>query len=172
MKTCKHCQAEFQPARPMQSVCSPICAAQKVKADRKAEKAELKRRKLSVLTRSDWMKKAQVSFNAYIRARDRDLPCISCGTTSQTVQYHAGHYLSTGARPNLRFCETNVAKQCAQCNTHLSGNLISYRLELINRVGLQEVERLERDHVERRYTIDGLQEIVRQYREFTKELLK
>jgi hypothetical protein len=79
-------------------------------------------------------------------------------------QWHAGHYLSTGARPELRFDEQNLHKQCSACNTHLSGNLVLYRAELIRRIGLDEVERLEGPQDPKKYTIDELKAIRDDYR--------
>jgi hypothetical protein len=52
-----------------------------------------------------------------------------------------------------------VHRQCAQCNTHLSGNLINYRLGLIERIGAGRVLELERDHAPRKYTIAELEAI-------------
>lgn len=143
LKKCKSCGVKFAPVRPLQQVCSPLCAmkwsrVQNAKRERKvdAERAE------KLMTLRDLVRRAQTAFNAFIRERDKDLPCISCGRHHQG-QYHAGHYMSTGARPELRFDEANVHKQCQPCNTHLSGNLVAYRKALIDRIGEAEVLRLE-----------------------------
>lgn len=37
-------------------------------------------RKKALLTRGDYIKKAQTAFNAFIRERDEGKPCPSCGT--------------------------------------------------------------------------------------------
>jgi hypothetical protein len=78
--------------------------------------------------------------------------------------------LSTGARPNLRFDEQNVHKQCQPCNTHLSGNLINYRINLIKKIGLDGVLRLENDFEPKKYLIEELKEIVQIYRKKVKML--
>lgn len=146
MKSCKVCREKFQPARALQSVCSTACAL--AQAQRKREKqAAVERREtatkmVALKTRTQLIKEAQAAFNGFIRARDAARPCVSCGRHHHG-QWHAGHYMSTGARPELRFDEANVHKQCQPCNTHLSGNLVLYRAELIRRVGSHEVERLE-----------------------------
>jgi hypothetical protein len=72
--------------------------------------------------------------------------------------------LSTGARPELRFDENNVHRQCEPCNTSLGGNLILYRLELIRRIGQTEVDRLEGPHEPKRYRADDLKAITATYR--------
>ena len=41
-----------------------------------------------------------VWVNAFIRERDRDLPCISCGTLT-SAQWDAGHYRTTAAAPQV-----------------------------------------------------------------------
>ena len=46
-------------------------------------------------------------FNVYIKLRDKGKPCISCGKYEHEIKnfrgWHAGHYLSIGARKDLRF---------------------------------------------------------------------
>ena len=135
MKPCRQCKEDFEPQyNTTQPTCSPACAIKYIKAKKDAKTASekkktakldrsyLRKRKESLKTQSDWTKEAQAEFNRFIRARDYQQPCISCGTRNN-VQYHAGHYLSTGANPELRFIEDNCHKQCSSCNNHLSGNL-------------------------------------------------
>lgn len=151
-KKCGCCKSAFSPARPMQKACSPLCALtiardNRLKDERKAHEAKKK----ALRPRAEWQKLAQAAFNRYIRLRDAQLPCVSCGRMHDG-QWHAGHYMSTGARPELRFDEANVHKQCQPCNTHLHGNLVLYRVELIRRVGMAEVQRLEGPQVPNKFT--------------------
>jgi Bacteriophage Lambda NinG protein len=135
-KACKQCGAEFTPARPLQAVCGLQCAvaSSREKALVEAARIEAKRikeRKVELKPRSKWLQEAQAAVNAYVRARDAHLPCISC-QRYHTGQYHAGHYRSVGAMPSLRFCAAwNIHKQCSACNNHLSGAMIDYRINLI-----------------------------------------
>lgn len=85
------------------------------------------------------LKKTQEVFNKYIRLRDRDKGCISCGAEVT----EAGHYFSQGHHSALRFNETNTNGQCTRCNCFLSGNLINYRMGLVKRYGEQKVLLLE-----------------------------
>jgi hypothetical protein len=173
-KRCKlsSCRQEFVPARPMQAVCGPLCGLKLAREKReKAERRDTAVARLRIKTRAEWQKEAQVAFNAWVRARDARLPCISCGRHHQG-QLHAGHFLSTGARPNLRFDPANVHKQCQPCNTHLHGNLVNYRINLIQRIGLAEVERLEADHAPRHYTVDQLKAMKREYAAAARALTK
>jgi len=111
--------------------------AKRIKAQHEAEKADRQRlaeKKQQVKPLIYFIKQAQQAFNEFIRYRDRHLPCISCGRHHEG-QYHAGHFRTTGANPELRFDEDNVHKQCSPCNNHLSGNLIAYRPALISKIG-------------------------------------
>ena len=123
----------------------------------------------AIKSRADWAEEAQTAFNAWIRARDDGLPCISCGRHHQG-QWHAGHYLSTGARPELRYTESNVHRQCAPCNTHLSGNAVLYRIGLVDRIGLDAVEWLEGPHQLPKWTADDYKAIRETYLAKLKEL--
>lgn len=180
-KKCKSkgCGVLFTPTRPMQTVCSVMCAV--LDARIKREQAETKKRQEQrrkdreardkLKTRADWLKEAQAAFNAYIRARDADQPCISCGR-HHTGQWHAGHYLSRGARPELAMHPDNCHKQCAPCNTHLSGNLVLYRVNLINKIGLDRVEWLEGPHEPLKLTVTDIKAIRDKYRALAKQLEK
>ena len=155
-KTCKICKVKFTPTRPLQSVCSPHCAYTHAKAVRvKTERKETREAKVRLKSKSEWLKKAQTVFNQYIRLRDKDLPCISC-QRFHTGQYHAGHYLTTGAHPELRFDELNVHKQCSACNNYLSGNIVEYRINLISKIGIDAVNYLEGKHEPKHYTIEDI----------------
>ena len=142
-KKCKICKEYFTPQRPLQLVCQWKCAIDFAKDTKiKTVKKEVKEAKLKLKSRSDWLKDTQVTFNKYIRLRDQDDGCISCGSKS-AFSYHAGHYRSIGSAGHLRFNELNCHRQCSACNTHLSGNLIRYRSGLIRKIGIHAVEALE-----------------------------
>lgn len=85
------------------------------------------------------LEKAQKVFNAFIRKRDCETGCISCGNPVE----HAGHYFSQGHHSALRFNETNTNGQCLRCNNFLHGNLINYRKGLIKKYGELKVNQLE-----------------------------
>jgi len=171
-KKCKVCKVQFQPHKPFQAWCSPDCGYkwQRIVRD-KNDRKELKERKQAMLTRSDYLLLAQKVFNAYIRERDKALPCISCGT-SANVKYDAGHFWAAGNYSFLRFNEQNVHKQCSnRCNKHLSGNLIEYRFNLIRRIGEAEVLKLdETRHELLQLNIPEIKELIIEYREKLKEL--
>lgn len=133
------------------------------------ELRSLKIRKLAVQPRSYFIKQAQQAVNAYIRERDKHLPCVSCGTLS-AAQWDAGHYRTTAAAPQLRFDPRQIWKQCSVCNQHKSGNLVPYRAELIRRIGLAEVESIEGNHDRHRWTIEECKAVKAEYQQKLKDL--
>jgi hypothetical protein len=88
-----------------------------------------------------WLrKKAGEVFKDWIRERDKDQPCISCGSYS-TKQ--AGHYYSAGHYPALEFDPDNVHGQCVRCNLYLSGNLTEYRKGLLKKIGSDGLKNID-----------------------------
>lgn len=163
LKRCAVCREKFQPRSMTHKACKPECAAIHAEAIRKVQDRKSDReRRVALKTRQDWLREAQAAFNAFIRARDHDQPCISCGRFHQG-QWHAGHFRSVGAMAALRFDESNVHKQCAPCNNHLSGNILEYRLRLICKIGQVAVDWLEMDHSTVKYSIEDAQNIKSQY---------
>ncbi|MEX0445237.1 recombination protein NinG [Xenorhabdus sp. SGI246] len=187
-RKCKICQTWFHPQYDNIWWCSPEHGAelairkrnrdreqaeQKRQRERRRKEAEardkLKSRKLAVKPRSYWIQQAQQAVNAYIRERDRDLPCVSCGTFVSS-QWDAGHYRTTSSAPQLRFDERNIHRQCVVCNQHKSGNIVPYRVELISRIGLAEVESVESNHDRHRWTIEECKAIKAEFQERLKIL--
>jgi len=164
------CRQAFEKRNAFQRVCSPTCAVAYVQSQKQREERKADRQRREALkTRKDYLKDAQAAFNAWVKARDAHLPCVSCGR-HHTGAYHAGHYLSVGARPELRFEPLNCWKQCAPCNTYLSGNLVLYRQELIKRIGADKVAWLEGPHETPKLTADDLKTMAKIYRAWTREL--
>jgi len=173
LRKCKVCKTEFIPDRPLQSVCGFKCATEQAnkridarvaKEQKKARKAT-KDRLIEIEPLKYWEDKAQNAFNKWIVWRDRELPCISCGTTSQTVQYCAGHYRTRKAANQLRYNEDNVHKQCNNyCNMQNSGNIPAYRPALIEKIGQERHDALINNHETKRWTREECQEIERKYK--------
>ena len=169
------CEGEYLPRSSFQQTCGNIaCAMKKAVRDRQkklaAQRARTRAERLAIKSRGEWLKDAQQVFNKFIRLRDNGKPCISCNQ-NHGGQYHAGHYLSRGARPDLRFSERNTHKQCAPCNNHLSGNLANYRINLIEKIGEAAVVELESGPRGRSdWSILEIQEIIRTYKAKIKEL--
>jgi len=180
-KLCRVCKEEFAPFNSLQFACSVPCALEYSRSKReahgrrqqKAAKAKERKRnreaRVKLKTRSQWLAEAQQHFNKYIRERDSADPCISCGRY-HSGQYHAGHYRTTAAAPDLRFSEYNCHKQCAPCNNHKSGNVVDYRIRLIQKIGLDKVEELEGSHPPLKLSIDEIKAIKSTYKAKLKEI--
>ncbi len=171
MRKCAYCRQEFTPQRMGQKVCCPECAQAIARKKReKVERAADRQKRESLKSLADWMREAQAAVNAYVRARDAGKPCISCGRMHEG-QWHAGHYLSRGAHPELALEPLNIWHQCAPCNTYLSGNQLEFRKGLIARRGANLVEWLEGPHEPKHYTIDDLKAIKERFKAMTKEMM-
>ena len=186
MPVCRFCSDRYKPARPMQPgrVCNKDeCQAKfadayikkqrqkQAKAERIAaaqDRKTIRLRKEQLKTRSDYMKEAQVAFNAYIRERDKNQPCICCGqplhSGSVGGAFDCGHYRSVGSAPHLRFDERNAHAQRKQCNRYGAGRAVDYRIGLIHRIGEAAVVALESDNAPRHWTKEQLIEIRDNYR--------
>ena len=78
-------------------------------------------------------------FSAYIRKRDAEMPCISCGKyvdSKDAGHYHSRRILST------RWDPINVNGQCRNCNRFLEGMKDDYRQGIIDKYGEMELLKL------------------------------
>ncbi|WP_395009784.1 recombination protein NinG [Undibacterium sp.] len=185
-KMCKVCRKN-----PVFSFGAKVCGAEcatnyAVSLRAKQERIESKRLaaidRINTRTRKDalksiheWIADTQKAFNAYIRLRDSDLPCICCDGVPKNAgiaggAWDAGHYRSRGSAGHLRFNEDNCHRQLKQCNRYDSGNAVEYRIGLINRIGIDRVEALESDNKPHKWTIEELKEIKSRYNKKFKEL--
>lgn len=187
-KVCAQCGTTFTPEKYLQKVCGPLCAMHyqcdaRKRQEERVRKDKLKIRKKALLTRGDYLKKAQTAFNAFIRERDEGMPCPSCGNYHPPMifggQWDCGHFLGVGARPELRFEEKNAHRQCKACNGG-SGRFAAknatvharYRETMIEWHGLALVEWLEGPHEAKHYTKEDLEAIAAKYRRKTRDLKK
>ncbi len=167
---CRICKHEYVKRSISHKVCSPTCAIELNAKNKKLKDAKIDKVRKEVLkSLSDLKQDAQTVFNAFIRERDKELPCISCGR-STGCKINAGHYLSVGSHPQLRYNEQNCWLQCEYCNTYKSGNQAAYRIELVKRIGLPFVEALESDQAIKKWTREELKELKITYREKLRSL--
>lgn len=176
-KSCKVCGKQFIPRSSTQKACSVSCAYEIVRQTKvKKERADDRIKKLNLKTRREWLADAQVSFNAYIRERDKNQPCICCGKplAQESVGggFDCGHYRSVGSAPHLRFNEDNAHGQRKVCNRYGGGRAVDYRIGLIQRIGIARVESLEADNEPKKWDIEQLKEIKRYYNQKLKQLRK
>lgn len=168
-KKCKVCGDKYQPANSLQKACSLPCALKYAEQQReKKERKWVREEKQRLKTKREVMPEAQRAFNRFIRERDYEEPCISCGQYKTDDRFtgglwDCGHYRSTGSAPHLRFNEDNAHKQCVLCNRDKSGNAVDYRINLINRIGLERVEALECNNESVKWTKEDLEDIKKHY---------
>lgn len=175
MKKCKNCKEPFTPIRStlerycQKDECIRVFVAE---AKEKAWKKTKKEKKEELMTVQDYVKIAQQVFNKYIRLRDKDKGCISCGKPLDK-KYDCGHYFNANNHWAVRFHPDNCHGQCVECNQWKHGNLIEYRKGLINRIGYDGLAWLESFATEtRKYTIEELKEIIATYKQKIKEIEK
>lgn len=186
-RTCKNpdCDVKFLPDRDSQVACSVKCAIECARIELVKQASERReKQKKDLRTVKDWLPIAQKSFNAFIRLRDEGYPCISCGLFDNELpdvhnggKWDAGHFLSRGAHPELRFHEDNCHKQCKKCNggfrsvnTKRAVVSANYRAALLVKIGEKRVEKLEQTHEPHKWTVDELKAIDEIYREKAKDL--
>ena len=172
MARCKICKSTFDVKWFNQKTCyDPSCILkwnEKVKA--KEWKKEKKAIKESLKTVQELIKETQKVFNTFIRKRDEGLPCISCDNNNMK-KINASHYYNANNHWSVRFDEDNVHSACEYCNTYLSGNLIPYRKNLINKIGIERFNELEsRANDTKKFTREELIEIKQFYKQKLKEL--
>lgn len=176
-KTCAHCGKEFFPARMGQRVClKQRCVLGWLRTQKKAEKAETRRRKEALKTIADLIGEAQDAFNAYIRERDKAKGCFVCRRPfDQNVigrRIHAGHVRSRGAAGHLRFVEDNCHGECEGCNGPHGAKPHQIKAGAIARIGAERFSELENDNAPHKWTRDELTGIRDLYRQKLKELKK
>lgn len=109
------------------------------------------------------LEKTQRVFNAFVRERDKELGCISCGGAVE----QAGHYHSQGHHSALRYDPINTNGQCKRCNMFLSGNLIKYRQGLVAKYGervVLELEESANNNRLKKWSRDELETIITKYK--------
>jgi len=184
----KGCSNQFVQYSTLQNKCIPCSIKKGRKIEAKIERKETRAAKEKIKKKGAWMKEAQAAYNRWVRARDYGKPCISCGLyigelgIKSNIVLVCGHYLSVGAFPELRFQFFNTNLQCTRCNGGAGkyGQFNSkartvtqdYRINLISKIGLENVEWLESKHEPKRYTIEDYKEIKTGFNAWARELEK
>lgn len=129
-------------------------------------KSVKKKRKAKLLGMPQLKAKVQRVVNKYCRDRDVKKGCISCG---KHVKLQGGHYIPQGSCSFLRYDVLNIHGQCFSCNHFKSGNLTEYRINLVKKIGLEEVEKLEELRTETyKWTREELEELLTKYKGLSK----
>lgn len=167
-KKCKECGTIYTPFNSLQQVCSPKCAS--ILAEKKVWKNKKADFIKNIKTKQDYIKTLQTVFNKFIRLRDKNKGCISCGKPLKEGNTDAGHLWPT-KYSNIRFNEFNVNGQCSRpCNKDKSGDINNYRINFVKRYSEEKLKQLDEiAHIEKKYTIEEIQELIKIYKLKIKE---
>jgi hypothetical protein len=146
-RTCKNkgCNNKYPQYNSIQTWCSPKCGAEiaqaKVKANYKAETIVLRNKYYAndIKTRE---KAAHDYCHLWIKIRDKGLLCICCNLPIGE-QGNAGHFHESGNNSRIRYDEDNIHYQRIYCNMYKGGDSDDYRGNLIKKIGIDRVERLD-----------------------------
>jgi hypothetical protein len=176
-KRCKQCSKQFVPFNSLQRVCSVGCAIELTKQIKKENDATidlLVKKKKERIALGTILGYTKTRVHQYIRLRDKGKPCISCGTEWKD-DFQAGHFFSAGKYTSIKFDVHNINGQCVQCNLYKEGNFDAYSLNLPNRIGIANYNKLvkrAKNSVKtiKKYNREELKEIQNEIKRKTKEL--
>lgn len=90
-----------------------------------------------------YQKKLQEEINTIVRLIDSGKGCISCNHgwgNNWTREKHAGHRMSVGSTPELRYNLHNIFLQCSTCNIDKNSNIHQYNDGIKQIYGLRYYE--------------------------------
>jgi len=173
MPRCKKCKEKFEALHFNQKYCThkKECIDEWISKAKTIQWKNKKRRlKEELKTTSDYIKEAQKWVNRFVRLRDKDKGCISCGTPL-IGKYDAGHFFSAGGHGSIRLNPLNIHAQCVYCNQFEHGNLYNYHKELLNRIGSEAFEKLEKQSKGiHKHEKEELKQIIKEYKKKCKEI--
>lgn len=183
---CHHCRKKLAPGQFIHPECIDGYAiaceekakrlqAKRARAAAKVERVSVRQRKKALKRIPDLIADAQVAFNAFIRARDKDKGCFVCGKPFPANRpggsFDAGHVRSRGAAGHLRFDELNCHGECKECNSPFGAKPHEIKAGAIRRIGAEAYEALENDNAPHKWTREELIEITQKYKKKLKELM-
>ncbi len=174
-KKCKICRA---PTRPFKTTCGLDCeVALGIQLLEKKKRVESKRERMEDAQRREalggikhQLELTQAVINAYVLARNPDMPCMACGKSAHSGVRHSSHYKSRGSNSYLRFNLWNIWPCCYSCNAKKGGNIIEMRRGMVALLGVDRVEWLENAPRSRKYDIDYLKRMRKIFAKKTRRL--
>lgn len=167
-RKCKYCLERYTPKYSTTEPCPKYeCRLKHLEANTaKINRANKAIARNEIKSYAQRLGEAKKVFQKWIRIRDKDKPCISCGTISSSV-WDGGHFKKAELYSGVIFNEYNVNIQCGKCNRFLGGNELNYRTGLIAKIGEQAVLNLE--HLAemsriKKYTNEELEQIKLKYK--------
>jgi hypothetical protein len=170
-RKCKNCGLKFMQQRPLQYLCGNSCAIKYgEKLANKKSISELRDMKAGLLNHKDYIQLLQKVVNTYVRMRDKEKGCVSCGVTLIGKKFDAGHFLPTTYQ-FLRFNEDNIHGQCVHCNQHRHGSQYEYAIGLEQRIGVDRMQWLHAHRHDRlTLSIPEIKEKIKEYKKKIAEL--
>jgi hypothetical protein len=143
-KRCKTCNKQFTPFNSLQKVCSVTCAIKltnKIKKENEETIELLVKKKKERVALGTLIGYTKTKVHKYVRERDKGKPCISCGC-NYSDDFDAGHFYPSSKFTSIKFDLDNIHGQCIQCNRYKEGNFEMYSLNLPNRIGIDNYNKL------------------------------
>ena len=182
---CKSCRKQCEPFNSLNAFCDADCAISYLNGNtgkkliEKVKRKKFREKKKEVKGLSHWSRVTQTVVNKYVRLRDRNLPCISCGKWDHELKeavrkgkWDAGHYKTVGSHPEIRFDTKNINKQCLNCNGFNAGNIPGQERGIEARYGQERLDWLNGPHKLKHYSIDDLERIRKIFSKKTRRLEK
>ena len=123
---CKSCRKQCEPFNSLNAFCDADCAISYLNGNtgrkliEKVKRKKFREKKKEVKGLSHWNRVTQTVVNKYVRLRDRNLPCISCGKWDHELKeavrkgkWDAGHYKTVGGHRELRFNTKKISTNSA-----------------------------------------------------------
>lgn len=145
---------------------------EKEKANKRKWQKEKKELKERIKTKSDYEKDLQKEINTIVRLIDKDTFCHST-KKPLNAKFDAGHVMSCGSNPTIRFNLFNIYAQSVYANQYLSGDQINFLNVLSEVHGLEHKEyvlSLKSRYKLIKLSIKDLKEKIQIARQIVKEL--
>ena len=143
------------------------------KTDQVIKKAKVAKKKQHAKEKRDYRNKdidirkeaAKRECHKYINLRDKGNNCICCGRPLISG-VNAGHFHESGNNPLIRYDEDNIHSQSIYCNMYQGGDSGDYRPNLVKKIGIERVERLDKlKGGTMKRTCDDYREIEKHYKQ-------
>ncbi len=181
MPKCKQCKTKKDNLKifGLSLFCNSECAyefARKKTSIQKGSKIKKKEaasdhRKLKESTSKTRIKAAKLACHLYIRTRDQNLGCISCGKALVLGKFDAGHYMESGNFSFTRYHELNIHGQCTECNRFKGARLNEYEKNLRLKLGDEKVDWIhDNKNTVIKRTIEDYRDIEKYYKDKLKAL--
>jgi len=175
-KKCAVCESEFTIYRSTDKYCSPKCAREGAKLNKKKKEKKKPKTKKTVPI-SKLHDKAATLLQKLVRMRAADdngiATCITCGKREHWKELQGGHWIERGKHAT-KLDERNVHPQCRYDNKWGMGKtsvVLKYREKLVEMYGEESVQDLESlPYKPFKWNRLELNELIEKYQQEIKEL--